>query len=67
MELSQKTAEQAAYATSACAIGAGLTLNEWAAVVGIVLAVLTFVVNLTFKVLHYQLAMERRDEPRDPD
>lgn len=61
MGLTDKTASAAAYVTSAGAFGAGMTLNEAVAVTGLVLAVLTFLVNVTFKYLHYRLQKAAHD------
>jgi hypothetical protein len=58
-------ATSAAYITSAGAVGGALTLNEIAALVGVVLAVATFAVNLTFKWLHYRL--DKWEKARNAD
>lgn len=47
-----------AYAGSALAVMGGLSVNEWAAIVGIILGVATFAVNIYFKSQH--LAIERK-------
>lgn len=61
MGLTDKTSTAASYVASIGAVGASLTLNELVAVVGLVLAVLTFAVNVTFKVLHYRLQKAAHD------
>lgn len=61
MGLTDKTATAASYVTSIGAFGAGMTLNEVVALIGVALAVLTFLVNVAFKVLHYRLQKARHD------
>lgn len=59
MGLSDNTTTAAAYGASlGTAAGASLTVNELAAVIGIALAVVTFVVNLVYKHLNYRLKKE---------
>lgn len=55
MVLTENGSTEAAYITSAGAVGSALTLNEIAALVGVFLAICTFAVNLIFKWLHYRL------------
>lgn len=45
-----------AYMASALATLAGYSINELVALAGIAIALLTFLVNLVFKYLHYRLA-----------
>lgn len=45
-----------AYASSLGLSAVSLTVNELVALGGLVLAILTFVVNLVYKHLHYRLA-----------
>lgn len=45
----EKVATAVTYTASGTSVIAGLTLNEWAAAVGIVVAVLTFGVNFFFQ------------------
>lgn len=55
----EKTAEIASkitYTSAGGTVVAGLSLNEWAAVVGIVVTIGAFVVNWYYKHKHYELA-----------
>ena len=49
------------YTAAATLTIGGLSLNEWAAITGIVLGILTFAFNIYWKVTH----TERRSYPRD--
>ena len=54
---------QASYTTSGGATVIGvLTVNEWAAICGVILATATFAVNWYYKRKHYQLAKRRTIE-----
>lgn len=57
--MADKVATTTAYMASGSAIVFGLSANEFAAVVGASIAVLTFVANLWFKWQHLQLARAR--------
>jgi len=46
------------YVASAFTVIAGLTINEWVAVCGLILAGLTFGVNWYYRHKHYKLAKE---------
>jgi hypothetical protein len=47
----------ASYAAASVAGLYGLTVNEWVAVGGLLLALLTFLTNVVFKWLHYRHAV----------
>ena len=48
------------YVASAFTIIAGLTINEWVAIGGLILASLTFGVNWFYRYKHYKLAKEKQ-------
>lgn len=52
----------ATYAASAFTVIAGLTINEWVAIGGLTLGLLTFAVNWYYKHKHFKLAREKKDE-----
>ena len=60
--MSDKITTATTYTASAGAILFGLTVNEFAAVAGIVIATLTFFLNAWFKFKHLELAREKRRE-----
>ncbi len=57
--MADKTTTVASYAASGGALIAGLSANEFAAVVGAGCAILTFGANLWFKFQHLKLARAR--------
>ena len=57
--MADKTTTVASYAASGGALIAGLSANEFAAVVGAGCAILTFGANLWFKLQHLKLARAR--------
>ena len=61
-QMSDKITTATTYTASAGAILFGLTVNEFAAVAGIVIATLTFFLNAWFKFKHLELAREKRRE-----
>jgi len=61
-QMSDKITTATTYTASAGAILFGLTVNEFAAVAGIVIATLTFFLNAWFKFKHLELAREKRKE-----
>jgi len=60
--MSDKITTATTYTASAGAILFGLTVNEFAAVAGIIIATLTFFLNAWFKFKHLELAREKRKE-----
>ena len=60
--MSDKITTATTYTASAGAILFGLTVNEFAAVAGIIIATLTFFLNAWFKWKHLELAREKRKE-----
>lgn len=52
------------YGSSGLAVWGGLTLTDWAAIIGSTVAVLSFIVNVWYRHKHYRLAEARasRDE-----
>ena len=52
--MAEVTSTPATYVASAVTVWAGLTLNEWLAVSGIILGVLTFAVNWYYKHKEYK-------------
>lgn len=51
----------ASYTTSATiTVLGGLTINEWMALIGIILGIATFAVNWFYKYKHYKLAEKNR-------
>jgi len=59
-QMSDKITTASTYAASAGAVLFGLSVNEFAAVAGIVIATLTFFLNAWFKWKHLELAREKR-------
>ena len=47
------------YGSSGLAVYGGLTLTDWAAIIGSTVAVLSFIVNLWYRHKHYKLAVAR--------
>lgn len=66
MEKASKVADvvssPATYSFSVFTVIAGLTINEWVAIGGLTLGLLTFAVNLYYKHKHYELAKGKKDE-----
>jgi hypothetical protein len=48
-----------AYVTSAVAMTAGMSVNEWLALGGFLLGFATFIVNAVYKHLNYKLQVKR--------
>ena len=55
-------ASNVTYITSGAALIAGLTLNEWVAIVSIVLAIATFSINWYYKHKTLKVTTNKRDE-----
>ena len=55
----------ASYVTAVGTTVAGLALNEWMMVFGIIITFATFVVNAVYKHLHYKLERESAGKLRD--
>lgn len=58
------------YTASGVAMIGGLTMTDWAAIIGALVAVLSFGVNLYFQRKHYHLAVAKArasDEDLDPE
>lgn len=55
------------YTASGVAMIGGLTLNDWAAIIGATVAVLSFLANLVYKHRHYQLARAKARAAGEPD
>lgn len=60
--MSDKITTVSTYTASAGAILFGLSVNEFAAVAGIIIATCTFFLNAWFKFKHLELAREKRKE-----
>lgn len=58
--MSDKITTASTYTASAGAILFGLSVNEFAAVAGIIIATCTFFLNAWFKFKHLELAREKR-------
>ena len=56
-----EVATSASYTLSAGTVIAGLTINEVAAIGGLVLAIATFAINWIYRHRHYQLAKSQSD------
>jgi len=59
-QMSDKITTGVAYTASAGAVFFGLTVNEFAAMAGVLIATLTFCLNAWFKWKHFELAREKR-------
>lgn len=56
------------YGSSGLAVWGGLTLTDWAAIIGSTVAVLSFIVNVWYRHKHYRLAAARvRDDEEIDD
>ncbi|MGH1371145.1 MAG: HP1 family phage holin [Cellvibrionaceae bacterium] len=60
-QLVERIASNSAYATSAVAMTAGMSVNEWLALGGFLLGFATFVVNWVYKHRSYQLQVRKSD------
>lgn len=60
--MSDKITTATTYVASAGAVIFGLTVNEFVAVVGLIIATLTFFLNAWFKFKHLELARAKRKE-----
>lgn len=58
-----KVANAATYGGSSSAVFFGLTANEFAAIGGLIVAIIGLVVNILYKHKHYKLAKRRQAEP----
>ena len=58
-EQSAEIAGKAAYASAGGTFVAGISLNEWAIIIGIVATVVTLLMNLYYKQKHLDLARKR--------
>ena len=58
-EQSAEIAGKAAYASAGGTFVAGITLNEWAIIIGIVATIVTLLMNWYYKQKHLDLARER--------
>lgn len=58
-EKAAEIAGKITYTSAGGTVVAGLSLNEWAAMVGIVVTISAFVVNWYYKAKHYELAKQR--------
>lgn len=67
MEAASKAASAATYAASGGALIFGFSVNEFAAIVGATVAILTFFVNLWFKYQHLELARHGKENPDESD
>ena len=61
--MKQELAEKTSYTVSAGAALAGLTVNEWVALIGVGCAVGTFLVNWWYQ---HRAYMDRHDSQRNP-
>lgn len=61
-QMSDKITTASTYTASAGAIIFGLSVNEFAAIAGLIIATLTFLLNAWFKWKHFELAREKRRE-----
>lgn len=52
-------ATRVSYGGSSAAIIGGLTLNEWAAIVGIIVAVVTCIANMVFRTIEHRARMNK--------
>lgn len=57
----ERIASNSAYATSAVAMTAGMSVNEWLAMGGFLLGFATFIVNWVYKHRSYQLQVKKSD------
>lgn len=58
------------YTASGVAMIGGLTMTDWAALIGALVALLSFAVNVYFKRKHYRLALVKArsaDDDLDPE
>tara|TARA_R110000737_G_scaffold293706_1_gene300266 strand:- start:825 stop:1019 length:195 start_codon:yes stop_codon:yes gene_type:complete len=55
----------ASYVTAVGTTVAGLALNEWMMVFGIIITFATFVVNAVYKHLHYTLQRDSAEKSKD--
>jgi hypothetical protein len=58
-ELINRWSSKATYGGGSVAFVGGLSANELAAVGGLVIGVAGLIINVVFKILHYQLARQR--------
>ena len=63
-DVADRISTAAAYAGSTGAVIFGLTANELAAIIGAVVAVLTYFTNLWFKAQHLKIAKARAREDK---
>ena len=58
-DIANTVAVKATYGGAATAVIGGLTANEFAAIVGAIVAILSFIANIVFKLRHEKILKEK--------